>query len=279
MVMKEESGFGGGSNGSQFIGPNPTRSGKIVYYLKKRHTFGKMSIEIQDMLGNKVASVDAKKQRGINIVTWGFHIKSPVVAKGKTFSFGGFASPRVPAGNYVVVMKKGKEEYRHEIELQYDPKSDIPLADRKAQEDMAMLLYDMTQDLAYLVYRVDAAIDYITTTNADNHKLNKAAGESLTLLNNLKETLVVTTGDNYVGAAEDQLREDIGDLYSVITGNFEKPGNSQYNNLTTLEKRLEAAHINYDAIKKEQWAKYQKTALKHDLKPLEVKSFDDFINN
>jgi photosystem II stability/assembly factor-like uncharacterized protein len=279
MVMKEESGFGGGSNGSQFIGPNPTRNGKIVYYLKKRHTFGKMSIEIHDMQGNKVASVDAKKQRGINIVTWNFRIKTPVVAKGKTFNFGSFSSPRVPAGNYMVVMKKGKEEYTQEIELQYDPKSDIPLADRKAQEEMAMLLYDMTQDLAYLVYQVDASIDYIYATNVNNPKLNKVAGEALTLFNNLKETLVVTTGDNYVGAAEDQLREDIGDLYSVITGNLEKPGNNQYNNLATLEKRLEAAHKNYNGIQQNEWAKYEKAALKNDINPLEMKSFDEFLSD
>lgn len=277
MVMEEESGFGGGSNGSQFIGPNPERDAKVLYYLKKRHTFGKMSIVIQDKDGNKVADVDAVKKRGINIVTWNYRIKAPKVAKGKTFTFGGFTSPRVPAGNYMVVMKKGKKEYKHEIELQYDPKSDISLEDRKAQEEMTMKLYNMTQDLAYLVYQVDETINYTEKTNANNAKLNKTAGALLTRLTHLKETLVVTTGDNYVGAAEDQLREDISDLYSVVTDNFDKPGNNQYENLESLENELADAMARYEDLKEKELAKFEKAAAKNDVEALKVKSYEEFL--
>lgn len=277
MIMKDEGGFGGGSNGSQFIGSNPGRDGKIVYYLKKRHTFGKMTIEIQDENGNKVADVDAKKQRGINIITWNYSIKLPKVAKGKTFDFGGFASPRVPAGKYTVVMKKGKEEYRHDIELQYDPKSKISLEDRKAQHEMSMKLYDMTQELAYLVYQVDETIDYTKKANAENPKLSKSAEALTNRLNNLKETLVITSGDNYVGQAKKQLREDIGNLYSVVTRNYDKPGNGQYQNLASLEKRLEESHETFNAIQKKEWVKFEKAASKAGLETLEVKSFDGFL--
>ena len=279
MVMEEESGFGGGSNGSQYIGPNPERDAKVLYYLKKRHTFGKMNIEVQDKDGNKIADIDAVKKRGINIVTWNYRIKNPKVAKGKTFTFGGFTSPRVPAGNYTVVMKKGKKEYKHEIELQYDPKSDISDADRHAQEEMAMKLYNMTQDLAYLVYQVDETIDYTEKTNESIAKLDKTASPLLTKLNHLKETLVITTGDNYVGAAEDQLREDISDLYSVVTDNFDKPGNNQYENLATLENELADAMAKYEDIREKEWAKYEKAASKHEVETLKIKSYEEFLAN
>ena len=277
MVMEEESGFGGGSNGSQYIGPNPERDAKVLYYLKKRHTFGKMNIQIQDKDGNKVADVDAVKKRGINIVTWNYRIKAPKVAKGKTFTFGGFTSPRVPAGNYVMVMKKGKKEYKHEIELQYDPKSGISLEDRKAQEEMTMKLYNMTQDLAYLVYQIDETIDYTEKTNENNAKLNNKAGALLTRLTHLKETLVVTTGDNYVGAAEDQLREDISDLYSVVTDNFDKPGNNQYENLATLENELADAMAKYEDIREKELAKFEKAAAKDDVEAVKIKSYEEFL--
>ena len=279
MVMEEESGFGGGSNGSQYIGPNPERDAKVLYYLKKRHTFGKMNIEVQDKDGNKIADIDAVKKRGINIVTWNYRIKNPKVAKGKTFTFGGFTSPRVPAGNYTVVMKKGKKEYKHEIELQYDPKSDISDADRHAQEEMAMKLYNMTQDLAYLVYQVDETIDYTEKTNESIAKLDKTASPLLTKLNHLKETLVITTGDNYVGAAEDQLREDISDLYSVVTDNFDKPGNNQYENLATLENELADAMAKYEDIREKEWAKFEKAASKHEVETLKIKSYEEFLAN
>ena len=277
MIMPEEGGFGGGSNGSQFIGPNRDRSAKITYYMKKRHTFGKMAIEIQDENGQKIQNIDANKKKGINIVTWNYRMQLPKVAKGKTFSFGGFTSPRVPEGTYTMVMTKGKTEYRHDIELKYDPVSGISLADRKAQEEMVMKLYNMTQDLAYLVFQIDETIDYANKAKETNAKLGKSSSTLLTSLNELKETLVITTGDNYVGAAEDQLREDLGDLYSVVTNNFDKPGNSQYANLDILSKELEDAITNYSYIKSKELAKLEKTASKYNLEAMTPKSFADFL--
>ena len=279
FVMHEESSFGGGSNGSQYIGPNPNRSAKVVYYLKKRHTFGKMTMEVQDKSGQQVVELNPKKKRGINIVNWNYRMKPPKVAKGKTFSFGGFTSPRVPAGTYTIVMKKGKAEYKHDIKLEYDPKSGISLADRKAQEEMVMKLYNMTQDLAYLVYQIDATIDYATKAQASSPKLKKTSSSLITSLNNLKKTLVITTGDNYVGAAEDQLREDMGDLYSVVANNFDKPGNSQYNNLASLNKRLEEAQTKYSYIKNKELAKLEKTGSKYNLESMKAWSFDEFLEN
>ena len=108
-IMNEEGGFGGGSTPTQFIGANRSSSAKIIYYLKKRHTFGKMNMEIQDMDGNKVIDISPGKTKGINVVTWNYMIKQPKMAKGKTFVFGGFTSPRVPAGKYQISMTKGKK--------------------------------------------------------------------------------------------------------------------------------------------------------------------------
>ncbi len=277
FTMPEESTFGGNSNGSQYVGPNRDRSAKFIYYLKKRHTFGKMRIEVQDKDGKVVQVLDAKKQRGINIVTWNYRMNLPKVAKGKTFSFGGFTSPRVPAGKYTFVMKKGKKEYKHEIETQYDPVANISLEDRKAQEAMTMKLYNMTQDLAYLVFRMDEAKDYANKVKEKNAKLEKLTAKLLSALNELKKTLVITTGDNYVGTAENELREKLGDLYSVVTDNFEKPAKSQYANLAILEKELDEAKTKYAGIKSKELAKLEKAAAKYELEGLKEKSFDQFL--
>jgi hypothetical protein len=279
MTMPEESGFGGGSNGSQFIGPNPDPSAKVVYYLKKRHTFGRMVIEIQDKNGQKMADIDAYKKKGINIVSWNYRMKLPKVAKGKTFTFGGFTAPRVPAGTYTMVITKGKTEYRHDLVLEYDPKSNIPLLDRKAQEEMVMKLYNMTQELAYLVFQIDETIDYANKAKETNTKLGKTSSTLLTSLNDLKKTLVITTGDNYVSTAEDQLREDIGDLYSVVANNYDNPGNSQYDNLDILSKKLADAKTNYSFIRSKELAKLEKTASKYNLEAMATKNFTDFLRD
>ncbi len=279
FVMYEESGFGGGSNGNQFIGPNPTRNAKIAYYLKRRHTFGKMTMEVRDASGRKIIDLDPLKKRGVNIVTWDYRMPLPKMARGKTFAFSGFTSPRVPAGTYTVVMKKGKEEYQHTIELQYDPGAGIALADRKAQEEMVMKLYNMNQDLAYLVYQIDETIAYANKAQESSPKLKKTSSSLLSSLQGLKETLVITTGDNYVGMAEKELREKIGDLYSVVTNNFYKPGNSQYANLAILDKALEEAKTQYSFIKNKELARLEKTASKYNLESMQVDTFEEFLKN
>jgi photosystem II stability/assembly factor-like uncharacterized protein len=45
FIMKEDSGFAGSFGAeTQFVGANTSSAARIVYYLKKRHTFGKMSM-------------------------------------------------------------------------------------------------------------------------------------------------------------------------------------------------------------------------------------------
>jgi len=97
-TIAETNGFGGASTETQFVGENPSKAARIIYYLKKRHTLGKMSLEIQDANGNKITEIGPGKSKGINVVEWNYNTKPPKVATAKTFAFGGFTSPRVPAG-------------------------------------------------------------------------------------------------------------------------------------------------------------------------------------
>ena len=58
FTMNESSGFSGNFGiETQFVGSNKNTSARIIYYLKKRHTFGKMKMEVQDMDGNKIISL------------------------------------------------------------------------------------------------------------------------------------------------------------------------------------------------------------------------------
>ncbi|NJB69820.1 photosystem II stability/assembly factor-like uncharacterized protein [Saonia flava] len=241
-VINEESGFTGGfGNETQFIGASKSKNFQLKYFLKKRHTFGKMSLEIQDMLGNVISEMGPGKSKGINIVNWNYSRKQPKMAKGKTFSFSGFTTPQVPAGTYKAVLTKGKETYEHTFELIYDKDSPLNEADRKLKNETIMLLYDMTQELAYLVYELD---EMIAKAEADkNSKME-------TKLNNLKETLVITTGDNYVGSAEPQLREKIGNLYSKLVLSYDKPSPTELDNLAIVMERFEEAKTEFSKLKK-----------------------------
>ena len=257
-VMIDQSSFSGSfGTETQFVGRNPLRGAQIKYLLPKRHTFGKMTLEIQDMEGNMIVSLGPGKSKGINIVNWNFTIRQPKVAKGKTFSFGGFTSPKVKAGTYKAVLTKGKETFEHTFEVIYDKRSGLSSEDRELKYETTMKMYDMTQELAYLVYELDAILD----VSKDKKKL-------VTALNTLKETLVITIGDNYVSSAEPQLREKMADLYSKIASSYDKPSNAEFDNLSVIEERFNKAKTDFEKLKK-----------KARLKDFKIKTFEEFVKD
>ncbi len=254
-VLSDVSGFAGSFGAeTQFVGQNASTSPQIKYLLPKRHTFGKMIMEIKDMEGNVISTLTPGKSKGINIVSWSGNIKNPKVAKGKTLSFGGFTSPRVQAGKYMAVITKGKETFEHTFELINDKRTGLSDSELILKNDNTMKLYNMTQELAYLVYKLDAIIDSPST----NSKLKAS-------LNSLKETLVITTGDNYVSTSESQLREKMADLYSKVATSYDKPSNNELENLKIIETRFNKAKVDF--------AKLEKKA-----KDIQFKTFQEYLD-
>ena len=241
---------------TQFIGANSSLSCQIQYLLPRRHTFGKMTMEIQDMEGNKVTTLNPGKTKGINTVEWNYNMRTPKIAKGKTLSFGGFTSPTVPAGKYKVVIKKGRDTFEKTIDVTYKNNAGLNEDDRKFQHKTVMKLFNMTEELAYMVYVIDELI------------LNENTNESTrSELNELKKSLVITTGDNYVGAAKKQLREKMSDLYSKVASSYDKPSANELENLALIENEMKSANKRYSKILKK---------ISSSLIP--EKSFEDFIN-
>ncbi len=256
-IINENSNFSGSfGKETQFVGKNKSNNVQIKYYLNRRHTFGKMTMEIQDMQGNKIMDLGPGKSKGINIVDWSYRRKQPKVAKGKTFTFGGFTSPKVPAGKYKAVIKKGKETFEHVFDLVYNPKSTLTEMDRKLKHDTTMKLYNMSQELAYLVYKIDEMIAHGNQKN-------------ISKLDALKKTLVITTGDNYVGSAEPQLREKIATLFSKLANSYDKPTASELKNLELISEKFTNAKTEFDKLHK----RYSKK------ETFNFKSFEDFLNN
>ena len=259
-VINETTHFTGGfGNGTEFVGRSKSKDLQLKYFLSKRHTFGKMALEIQDMEGKKVAELGPGKTKGINMVNWNFKRKQPIVAKGKTLTFGGFTSPTVPAGRYKAVMTKGKETYEHEFELVYDSTSPLTNEDRILKNKTTDQLYDMTQELAYFVYELD---EYISKAEAAGD--TKMQGK----LNGLKETLVITTGDNYVGAADPQLREKMAKLYGKVAGSYDKPSAADLDNLKIISTQYEGAKADFEKLKKK---------IK-EAESLTLKTYEEFLN-
>lgn len=272
-VIDEERGFNAGAYGreTQFVGRNPNTDAKIAYYMKKKHIFGKMKIEVFDQDNQLITELPAGKSKGINIVSWDYHIKAPKTATGKTFTFGGFSAPTAPAGKYKVVLSKGKDTYETEITLRNDPDSPLTVEERRQLRDTTMKLYDMTQELAYLVYQIDTYLD--AAKNSDSEAV-KSFSEALFTL---KESLVITTGDNYVGAAEPQLREKLANLYSKVTEGFVPPSATELESLAYLESLFNKAKATFNSMQKDQLPSFLEKINQGSQTPLEVKSYEAFL--
>lgn len=278
FTMSEKSSFGGTSSEVQFVGENPTSNAQIKYFLPKRHTFGKMTMEILDNNNQLVAKLEPGKQKGINTVEWSFNSIGPKVAKGKTLAFNALFSPRVQAGTYKVRITKGTEVFEQNIEVQYDPKSPFLPVERIEQQKVTQELYDFTQNVAYMVYTLDqwdAAIE----ESSKNNPLSKAAKALNNELDALREKLVVTKGDNYVGAAEPKIREKLGDIYSAIASYYGAPSSSQMENVQLLKTLFEEAKANLDKLKKGTLKSVEKEWTQKKIPLPTILSFEEFVKD
>ena len=275
-VIEEQSNFGSTATELEFIGNNPSSSAQIIYYLKKRHTMGKMEMEIQDMNGNKIITLVPKKQKGINVVNWDYNMKNPKIASGKTISYAGFTAPRVQEGTYKAVLTKGKEVYTHEFKVVNDPKSAISAADRLKQQTTTRTLFNMNEELAYAVYEVDESIKLIDLLVEKNKGFAKEGAKLKTAYEAQKFKMVVTTGDGYVGTAEPQLREKLGDLYQTVASGFNAPSSSQLDNLEAVKISFDEILAAHKVLKSKNDGNLTKLATTNTI-PYILKSFKDFV--
>jgi photosystem II stability/assembly factor-like uncharacterized protein len=276
FVISEKSNFGGTALSNQFVGDNPTSNAKISYFLPKRHTFGKMVAEIVDMNGNLVSKLEAGKLKGVNTIEWGFNALAPKVAKGKGFALAG--APTVKAGNYKVKISKGTEVFEKEIEVQYDPSSSFTVNERTEQQRVTQDLFNFIQDLAYFVYNIDQWDEKVEEFQKKNSAPNKTVNKLGEELDALREILVVTKGDNYVGAGEPQLREKLNDIYGTISSYYGAPSTTQIENINSLKKQFETAKADFEKIKAGNLKAFEKILEKNATvqKPVIV-SFEEFL--
>jgi photosystem II stability/assembly factor-like uncharacterized protein len=241
-ILKESGGFGGYARMGEFVGENPSSMAKIVYFQKSRHTFGKMLVEVFDSKGNKLADLPAGKAKGINYVEWNASLKPPKIAKAKTLSYGGFRGPSVLPGTYKVKITKGSKIFENDLTISADPRSILSSDERILQNQTAMKLYGMNEELGYLVDQLDTHLSKIDSIKPklSSSKLKKQFPLELiqTEMNSFKEGLVILKGDNYVGTVEPQLREKISNLYSEVLDYSGKPTNAQLESLKVLEDKL-----------------------------------------
>ena len=132
----------------------PARS--ITYYLRARHVFGPIKLEVLDAEGKVIDTLAATKRRGINRVVWSMQVKPPRVPRAAQIAYNSTQGPRVVPGTYTVRLTRGGEVVEKKLAIGLDRRAPYTTSDRKAQFDAAMQAHALFGDMSGLTDRIDA---------------------------------------------------------------------------------------------------------------------------
>lgn len=257
----------------EFVGGNPSEAATIDYWLKKRHLFGDLKIEVYDGDGELITTLPGRKRRGLNRVDWPMRLKPPKVPPA-TALVPAFAGPRVPEGTYTFKLIKGKETLEGEVELVADPRNPHPKEDRLLQQKTALEVYDLLADLTFLTDSVTDLRDQAEERAESLSKKDKAALKDFAdSLDELHKTLVVTEGGWISGREE--LRERIGTLYGDISAYDGRPSDSQIERLARLQAEFEAKRSEFE-IEAQQIDRLNRVLTRSDLAPLSLLTHEEW---
>jgi len=265
---------------SEYRGRSLEDATAVSYYLKKRHMFGDLRLEVFDAQGKLITSSPGGKRRGLNRVSWSTRLKAPKVPPASNLVPQAFAfvGPQVPEGTYTVKLVRANDTLTTQVELVADPRSPHKPEDRAAQRELAHRLY---RDLEQLTYVVDAIIDARDQARARAEKLGKgdALGKKLGVtadrLDDLRRSIVsVREGGQITG--DEKLREKLGTLYGGVNGYEGRPTNSQLRYADVLEGEMAAAQKEFDALTGKEMITLNAGLITKKLDPVKTMSHEDW---
>jgi photosystem II stability/assembly factor-like uncharacterized protein len=237
---------------ADYAAPNPRGGAYVSYYLKSRHIFGTLKVEILDASGKVIETLPAGTHQGINRVYWNMRLPAPKSAAAPGLGARALVGPMVPEGKYTVRVTRGEESATGTVELLPDPLGNHPPAARQQRQKLLLRLYTMQSDLAYVADATAAVRDALRARAATVRKKN-APGDAASLadslareLDELHKTLVDRTG--VITAADPQLREHVIDVYGSVLSYGGAPTTSQVQYTSVLSSQLDSKRRSFDSL-------------------------------
>ena len=217
----------------EYTGQIPQDAAPIVYYLKKRHIFGDIHMEICDTSGKTIKKLPAGMRKGINVVRWNIQMKPPKVPASPQMEGFAMTGPDYSPGEYTVKLFRNNDVYETRIRLVPDPKSMYSIQDREIRQKAVMKAYDLLQSLAYS----DRQAREVSRQGKDLAKsLPKSFSKRLTAKSVRMDTLhakIVSTSEGKV-TGEERLREKIAFIYGSMMAYPGRPTDAQLQGLDLL---------------------------------------------
>ena len=251
---------------SEFSGENPSEGAAITYYLKKRHIFGPLKLEILDSAGNLIQTLPTSKRRGLNRIHWSMRLKPPKAAGAPGLSMFVFTGPMVDEGTYTARLVKGKQEFLGKIELVVDEDTKHSEKDRKLQKETVMKLYRMQEELGYVANTAANLSDQIKQNLPSYSGLKKNIAAFQNKLDRFQDEIVQRSGI----MAGDKLREKVMGLYSSVIQYGGRPTDAQLYYLSVLEEQIKKTEARFEQLVEKDLARLNGILKKKNLKELKV---------
>jgi photosystem II stability/assembly factor-like uncharacterized protein len=262
-TVQKLSANGGWSNGdAAFVGPNPPDAAVITYYLRKRHIFGDMKIEVLDAAGKLVGTVPSAKRRGLSRVTWSMRRPPPRVPPAASAAFGAAFGPRVLPGRYTVKMTKENQVYTMPLQVLPDPRTTHTMADRQAQFALATKLVGMLGDMSFAVERMNgvrASLEDRASKLPAGDALAQRLRDASASADVLRKKIVATKEGGMI-TGEERLRENLADLYGAVIFYDGRPSQMEIERTKAIGRELADVVAAFDA-----WSAKDLAALNSEL--------------
>ncbi len=230
---------------AEFLGVNPSRQAQITYYLKKRHIFGDLKLEVLDEAGLVIQSLPTSKNAGLNRVSWSMRYPAPKIASSRGFPRFLAEGPQVPAGIYRLRLTRGQQVYYGSLELKHDPLVDHSPQDRLVRNELIMKMYRLQEELTPMA-------DTLASWRRQLEEIREAGRKSgrrlPALVARISSRLEEFHGRMLVSEGlfvADRLRERIMDLYSVVSRYGGRPTDSQVEQGRVLAAEMEQVKSEY----------------------------------
>jgi hypothetical protein len=242
---------GGWPNGAAvYTGDNPPDAAIITYYQKSRHLFGKLKIEVLDANGRVVDDLPASKRPGLNRVTWSMHMKPPRVPPAAQIAYAGVTGLRFLPGTYTVRMTKDGKPYETKLTIGLDRRAKFGEADRKAQFDAAMKVYQLFDEESALMDRILALRAGLAKSGGalpDGDPVRKSVLDFDGKVDAVRKQIVATTEGGAI-TGEERIREHTDRLYGAIMSYEGKPADYQLARIDSLKQELGDAEKEFEQL-------------------------------
>ncbi|MFA6128750.1 MAG: hypothetical protein WC699_15730 [Bacteroidales bacterium] len=245
-----ETGLQDFASDAEFIGPNPSGAASICYYLKKRHVFGEMYLEIYDAGGKFLKKLPAGNRKGINIVRIATAMEPPKVPKSPNILGEAAFGPEYQPGEYAIKVIKGSDTFPTALvlnDVEHNPHS---AADRRLQRETLMKAYNLLEKLAAIDEQILGTRDALKTkaATAKGSALKKIQAQ-ISSCDQLHELISATQPGEGGIAGQVRLREKIAEIYSAVGGYRGKPTNLQVKALDLYSKEVNDFGMKIEAIR------------------------------